>query len=241
LEHFDEVERLLLSPNPLDRDEWVRAIRSKPLLETIRKKPLFESSAPVVETPVREFVDWEKTRNDWRKLLESKSTGKSNEEKLAELEQKMDSMLDRYHPNLLKINPKPLKKINQAELFHTMGNLLNLFELEHRAKQFDEPKKEVVETVEPAGKPSREEIQAIAIELQKHRIITELDKIIELVKQRERVSMTELSKLLGMPRNAALERCELLEKNGLISIHYPPLGDPVAFDNALSKNEATRY
>ena len=45
-----------------------------------------------------------------------------------------------------------------------------------------------------------------------------------------KISIGELARRLGMKKETAAEWCQVLEKNGMVSIEYPPFKDPIVHD-----------
>ncbi len=214
-ERFSSVEKTFF---PEEREKpW----RSKP-----RESRAFSRPEP---------IDFSRgSARPWSQLMESKSTGKANEGKLSELEKKMDSLLKHYeipkHEVESKRNP-----VHESKLLSNAQKLLTLLELEKKANELgghgeETAPGELVETVEPTRKQKEADVKAIAIELKRHRIITEFDKIVELVSASGKISIGELARRLGMKKETAAEWCQVLEKNGMVSIEYPPFKDPIVHD-----------
>ena len=204
-------------------------------LQELRKKKLEEAKAKGVTEVAKESAVPGVTagsvvgKTDWRQMIESKATGKVNEEKLSELESKMAELVEKNHISKKELE-KDIASLDENKLLADFDKLINLMELEHQAKKMHEEPKQKVETIEPNRKEKAEAVKAIAIELQKHRIITEFDKIIDLVKQSGRMSQREIAKRLGMKKSNVSQWCQILEDGGMVTIDYPPLGDPVVFD-----------
>ncbi|MBI4149031.1 hypothetical protein HY491_01155 [Candidatus Woesearchaeota archaeon] len=55
---------------------------------------------------------------------------------------------------------------------------------------------------------------------------TDLDKLYEMVQQKQSVRLGEVMKMFSIDRKKGEEWAAILEDSGLISIHYPAFGDP---------------
>lgn len=63
-------------------------------------------------------------------------------------------------------------------------------------------------------------------EVEKSQISTEVDEVLDTVDKRGVVSVTEVSRRLGIDEAKVEEWGKVLEKHGLIEIFYPPVGKP---------------
>ncbi len=58
-------------------------------------------------------------------------------------------------------------------------------------------------------------------------IVTDYDKIYELVKNRQAIKLDEIARLLGMKEEKIAQELQTLEDNGLVEVKYPAFGEPL--------------
>ena len=104
-------------------------------------------------------------------------------------------------------------------------------QLEKERKQRLEEKPEFGSGFE-AGVPKKkiEEVKAIVAEVQKHRIITDFDNVLELVQRKGKVSGDDALKELKISRNKLKECISVLEQNSLLRVDFPPIGPEILYD-----------
>ncbi|MFH0955052.1 MAG: hypothetical protein V1777_03025 [Candidatus Micrarchaeota archaeon] len=73
--------------------------------------------------------------------------------------------------------------------------------------------------------------------LEKKELITDFDKILEIVRQKGQVKLSELTVLLKMDKIAVKEACDILEENNLVRIDFPPIGEPRVVDVNFEKQK----
>ncbi len=56
---------------------------------------------------------------------------------------------------------------------------------------------------------------------------TSVDRLLEMVKRRGRVKVSEAAKSFNVPESTVEEWGKVLEEYGFIKLHYPPIGKPV--------------
>lgn len=58
-------------------------------------------------------------------------------------------------------------------------------------------------------------------------IVTDYDKILELVKSRRAIKLDEIARLLGLMEEKVAQELQTLEDNGLVDVKYPAFGEPI--------------
>lgn len=58
------------------------------------------------------------------------------------------------------------------------------------------------------------------------KIETGIDRLLKLVKQKEKITLSEASENLGIPKDTIMSWGEVLEDHGLLEMHYPITGKP---------------
>ncbi len=171
------------------------------------------------------------------RFLVEKAGGKINEKKLLELEDKINYLIGKYNISENEVERR-LQNTGPADLVESMGKLASLMELEMRTKAQLE-KAEKIQTAFPVKEPGKqaEEVIGIATEIKKHRIVTDFDRVMGLVKERGRVKFGQVAKELGIPIKRVDECCRLLQEEKQIEISYPPIGDPAAMSMDYRQRE----
>ncbi len=60
-------------------------------------------------------------------------------------------------------------------------------------------------------------------------IITDYDRILDLVRSRGSMKLDEIARLLALPEEPVAQELQTLEDNGLVDVKYPAFGEPVIF------------
>ncbi|MEK6970616.1 MAG: hypothetical protein AABW68_02885, partial [archaeon] len=58
-------------------------------------------------------------------------------------------------------------------------------------------------------------------------IITDYDRIFELVKRRQSMKLDEIARVLALKEEQAAQEVQTLEDNGLVEVKYPAFGEPL--------------
>ncbi len=184
------------------------------------------SEAKALEKSLEGAPDSEKLKA----FIEHKAGGKINDKKLQELEGKVDALMEKYGIPEKEIEKK-IWKISTSDVMESISRLANIIELEKKTRQ-SEKQAERISTAIPvtesqASKPLQE-IVGIATEIQKHRLVTDFDKIVVFITEKGSAKFGEISKQLGIPREKVEECCKLLKDEGQIEVVYPAFGEQVA-------------
>ena len=162
-------------------------------------------------------------------IIEHKAKGKIDRKKLEQLESKVGTLSTKYNIPAEEIE-KGLQGSDTKTLLKSFSRMISLLELEHKAKLAEKGIKEESTVKDLArygiSKEIKSEVKGVAVELKKHRIITDFDRILSLVHLEGRVKLGEISKKEKIERNRVLECAEVLETSGLVNIVYPTIGDP---------------
>ena len=152
--------------------------------------------------------------------LKIKKKGGIDEKKLKRLEKKIGEVAKKHNVAQKEIE-EHVKKIETRKVISKAHELPKLEEIEKKVLKAAEPP---AEEAKPEAK--KEEVKAIALEIKKHRIVTDFDKILSTVQQKGKITMNELNKSLGIEKKRLEECCGILEESGLIELDYPALGSP---------------
>jgi hypothetical protein len=161
-----------------------------------------------------------------RQVIEHKAKGKIDEKKLGKLETKIEGLASKHKISASEIE-KGLKGENTRTILASLNRLISLMELEHKADVAAAGRPAAPEVAGYRKKmPVEREIRGVAIEVGKHRIVTDFDKVFSLIKSQGRERLGTISKKLSIGRKRVLECAEILEGGGLVTITYPTIGDP---------------
>lgn len=58
-------------------------------------------------------------------------------------------------------------------------------------------------------------------------IVTDYDRIFDLVKNRQKIKLDEIARLLALKEERIAQELQTLEDNGLIEVNYPAFGEPL--------------
>jgi len=58
-------------------------------------------------------------------------------------------------------------------------------------------------------------------------IFTTIDQMFEIIKEKKKISLKNLSKILNVPEDLVEDWSKILEERNLVEIDYPPIGSPV--------------
>ncbi|MFH1391218.1 MAG: hypothetical protein ABIH20_02810 [Candidatus Diapherotrites archaeon] len=159
-------------------------------------------------------------------FLEKKAQGKIDEQKLGELEGKVERLMKQYNISENEIEKK-LGNTETGDLVASVNKLVSILELEKKANQTLNPEK--IETAMRFTTPmkKKEEVKGIVTEIKKQRIVTDFDKVLNYISKNEEAKMGKIAKELNIPRKRVEECCNLLEKEKQVLLLYSPIGDAV--------------
>lgn len=60
-------------------------------------------------------------------------------------------------------------------------------------------------------------------------IITDYDRILDLVKARHPIKLDEIARLLSLKEELVAQELQTLEDNGLVEVKYPAFGEPLIY------------
>jgi len=60
-------------------------------------------------------------------------------------------------------------------------------------------------------------------------IITDYDRILDLVKARHPIKLDEIARLLSLKEELIAQELQTLEDNGLVEVKYPAFGEPLIY------------
>ncbi|MDO8538141.1 MAG: hypothetical protein Q7S21_04605 [archaeon] len=170
-----------------------------------------------------------------KRFIESKAAGKIDNDRLQHIESKIDQLMKQYNISETEIKSE-VERLDAGQLVKDFDKLINLIELEHKANSlvqqpisynpFDKTEQQLIK---------KQEVKSIIKEVQMHRIVTDLDRILSFVKENRTVSLKDINQKLNIDRKRITENAEILEKHGLIKIEYPPVGDMRLSDVSYTK------
>ncbi|MFH1225255.1 MAG: hypothetical protein V1676_05625 [Candidatus Diapherotrites archaeon] len=216
--------------NVSGRDEGGAGKAAKPALP---RMPNGKGEREGADAGGGEEVDKDALEERWggaagvKEILEAKAGGKIDSERLAELEKKINALLKAHKISESDLGEKA-GEMDTSKVIESFNKLIDLVELEKRAKRagvLQEPTNTLEVSAVGLGSPKKvEALKGIAIDLKKHRIVTDFDRVLSLIKEKKKMGLIEVAATLGIDKKWAEECCEILEQSGLVEIVYPPFG-----------------
>jgi hypothetical protein len=177
------------------------------------------------------------------KAFLGQASGKRNEGKIEELHGLVRELVKRAKIPESVVQAE-VSKIDKAKLFGNAEKVVDLIELEQKTQKLmqehlglEKQERQAVEKTEfgtgfESGMPARkkEEIKEIVAELEKHKIITDFDKILELIQSKGKISSSDAVKELNISKQRLNECLEVLEESKLVKVEFPPIGSAMIFD-----------
>jgi hypothetical protein len=138
--------------------------------------------------------------------------------RLSALNKKVDDLIKESIHSEQEIHENALNESKKFNELHKM----NLLETEKKLLMLSSNSKE---------------LKSVAVELKKHVIVTDFDRINSLVKEKQKISLNEVAKKLKLIPIRVAECANVLEKAGLIEIEYPALGAPKLIIKGFKEKE----
>lgn len=76
-------------------------------------------------------------------------------------------------------------------------------------------------------KNTQQKILEIIDEIKKHRILTDFDRVYEMVLEQKKISSAEIAKKLGISKQRTEECAQILEEDKLVEIVFQTIGDEI--------------
>jgi len=83
----------------------------------------------------------------------------------------------------------------------------------------------------------KEEIKSVMKDIERHRIVTDYDKILNYLRAHNKAKILEMANALHVERTQIMEHVKTLEDSGLIEIVYPPIGAPIVVYKKAKETE----
>ncbi len=116
---------------------------------------------------------------------------------------------------------------DESKLFNKIDKLVDLMTANHEVKNVVQDS----ENYSTVGKVLKApEFSSVEKEISRKKIVSDFDRLLDLVKEKGEVSEIEAMSLLGLKRERFIECCELLEQNDLIKLDYPLFGGIIVKD-----------
>ena len=166
-----------------------------------------------------------KISNEFKQAIEEKAkVGGISKNDIEGLEKKLNSLLNKYNIPENVVRPH-IQTLDSTSLLNDFQKLISLIEA----------KKEnaTAELIKPAPgfdiktgviAKKREKIVGKEKEIKKAKIETSFDKLLHLIQVKGSINLNEAAVQLGMGKKQVKECAEILERNQLIKLVYPPIG-----------------
>ena len=107
----------------------------------------------------------------------------------------------------------------------------------HPAKEETQTESEGIDFRELANLKKKEEIKSVMKDIERHRIVTDYDKILNYLRAHNKAKILEMANALHVERTQIMEHVKTLEDSGLIEIVYPPIGAPIVVYKKAKETE----
>lgn len=162
------------------------------------------------------------------KIVEEKAGGKINQNKLKKLEDRMNSLISKHglDKQEMEFNVRGLRSDRVLDNFETLISMLEAKKKIEKETQMI--KKAPVETVAP-GEVLKgvKKFEPVGEGVKCKKIVTDFDRIISKVEERNEISLSALGKELGLDKKRVESVIGVLEDKKLIKLHYPAIGEPI--------------
>lgn len=173
-------------------------------LKKVRPKPGTKKTAPQPKTKSEKPL----IKQVWPKPRDSHI----RHEKVKQLEQKVSELVAEH--NVPSDAVEQATRMETHEVIMQQASIPNISETEEK-----------IESAKKTGKGmEHHEILGLIEEIQKHRILTDFDRIYDEVTEKKRVSAAKLSSDLEIPKTRVEECAKILEEDKLVEVDYPPIG-----------------
>lgn len=140
--------------------------------------------------------------------------------RLERIEQKLDSLVEKHNVPGQEIQ-EHVEAVDVNKVLKSIDSLASMVELEKKSKEAE--KLPYVEPEHFGNAKNKEQIKTIAMEIQKHKIITDVDKILSLVQEKKKIGFNDI-KDLGISQKQFKEYADILKQEGLVELGYTPIG-----------------
>jgi len=189
-------------------------------------------AAPVQEPRPKQGGVQEKT-GALRGLFKGKPANKSEEERIARLEERMESLMQKHNVSSSEVKREAMA-IDAPSVVGSFNKLIGLLESKYegtsRGGYGGRAGREPLPITTALGMDAMLQRSATEkstpTELKKKRIVTDFDRTLSLVTEREKVRINEIASELNIAPSRVEECCDILERGNLIEIHYPAIGKP---------------
>ncbi len=246
-EHED-AEKILRTTQAIRELIEVERKREQELLKELdallKKHPHLEERTPTTQPTAGRATAAPQTRQEvpaGRSKLERMLAEhpKLAEEELQEAERKVRGLAEAHG-----VEAEPLSHEEKKQIIHEIHTLPGGEELAEKAESLAResgipktvsyiPRQEKsagdegIDFRELADLKKKTEIKAVIKDIEKHRIITDFDKILNYLRAHKKAKIAEMAQALGIDRNRIMENLKTLEDSQLVEIMYPPIGAPI--------------
>lgn len=198
--------------------------------EKTKPKPKEAIALPKKETrPAKDEIE------ELQQLIAKKFGGKVAPQQIQELQQKVRELLEQKMVTKSEIEQN-IQMVDANRLLEGFTKLLGLIEWNERFSSEKPP--EMPSTIGMQRKP--EKFAGTEKELEKKELITDFDKILEIVRERGTITLNELASELDLDKRLLKEAVDILEENNLVIQEYPAFGSPRIIDPAYLEKKGKK-
>lgn len=158
-------------------------------------------------------------------------------EQLEQFEQRLSQLLEQ-RPVSREHVMQGIASIDSSRVIEGFTRLSEILEHElHGDRRITAEEEQLQMSDLVSQKKDKKKMVGIEKTLEKKELITDFDKILEIVRQKGQIKLSELTVLLKMDKNAIKEACDILEENNLVHLEFPPIGEPRVVDINFEKQK----
>lgn len=170
-----------------------------------------------------------------KNMVEKRLVGQVDSERLEKLITGIETLLEKNMVTRQQIEEN-VNKIDPRQVLDGFTRLLSLIEPKFTEENLGSVRQEIDTTSGPQEKPSK--LTGTEKELEKKELITDFDKIIEIVRERGSITNDQLAAELKIDKKVLKESLDILEENSLVIVEYPAFGPSRVVDpNAQKKKK----
>ncbi|MBU1939669.1 hypothetical protein KKH30_02825, partial [Candidatus Micrarchaeota archaeon] len=199
--------------------------------------PATPAKADTVQEPLPKQGEAQEKTGNLRSLFKGKPANKSEEERIAGLEERMTALMQKHNVSSNEVKREAMA-IDAPSVVGSFNKLIGLLESKYegtsggmyRGGRGGGAGRESLPNTTSLGMDAMLKRQAAETatptDLKKKRIVTDFDRTLSLVTEREKIRISEIASELNISSGRVEECCDILERGNLIEIHYPAIGKP---------------
>lgn len=193
------------------------------------RKVIVEKRIETVSVPPKEESVTKQDIEELKKLIQEKGKGSLDEKQIKQLQDNIGSLLEKKMLSKMEVEQN-IRLINPNNAGEGFGKLMGLIApvSGNSGYSFSTERMNLPET--GMGKDKQKKLEGKQKELEKQEVFTQYDKILEIVKERGRISLDDLARELKVDAKTLKEAVDILENGHLIVQEYSAFGPSKVID-----------